>query len=174
MSVGLEDADRVNTVELPRFGECSYRDSEILVFPWGLPGFAHLRRFLSLQVGSGDRFLWLQSLDDLGVALPIGDPWLVFEDYAPQIPPYARAALALDEAQEFAIQCVVVAAKEGEEFTMNLLAPIVINLETRIGRQVALENSNYSVRAPIPRHRPEAVFEGNAPLQPAQEEALRG
>ena len=174
MSVVLSETDVTNIIELPRFGECTYLDSEILVFPWGLPGFAHLRRFLALKAAPDDRFMWLQNLDDLSVALPIADPWLVFEDYAPQLPQYARAALALDETQEFAIQCVVVAAKDADEFTMNLLAPIVINLETRIGRQVPLENSNYSVRAAIPRLSAAVPPEGAPASQGAQEEAVTG
>jgi flagellar assembly factor FliW len=35
--------------------------------------------------------------------------------------------------------------------TMNLMAPIVVNLKTRRARQVVLDGSNYSVKEPIPR-----------------------
>ena len=40
---------------------------------------------------------------------------------------------------------------------MNLLAPVVINLVTRTGRQVTLETGGYSVRTPIPRKAPPAA-----------------
>ena len=145
------DSENENVIVLPRFGECTYKDSETLSFPWGLPGFAHLRKFLALQAAPADRFVWLQSLDDLSVAIPLADPWSIFDDYAPQLPQYARTVLELDDAQEFAVQCVVVVTKNAEEMTMNLLAPIVINLQTRVGRQVTLEGSAYSIRTPIPR-----------------------
>jgi flagellar assembly factor FliW len=143
--------DRMNVENFPRFGECSYLDSEVLEFPWGLPGFAHLRRFIVLQVGGQDGFVWLQSLDDVQMALPMTDPWSLFEDYEPVLPHYARIALSIEHPEDFVLLCVVVVAKNAEEMSVNLLAPIVINLKSRVGRQIMLENTAYSVRAPIPR-----------------------
>ena len=46
---------------------------------------------------------------------------------------------------------MVVVTKDAGEMTMNLMAPIVVNLKTRRARQVMLENSGYSVRTAIPR-----------------------
>ena len=45
----VENADREISVDLPRFGKCTYRESEVLTFPWGLPGFGTLRRFVALN-----------------------------------------------------------------------------------------------------------------------------
>jgi flagellar assembly factor FliW len=146
-----KEQDRTNIVVFPRFGECSYLESEVIEFPWGLPGFGQLRQFVVLQVNGQEGFIWLQSLDDLNVALPLADPWSIFEDYDPHLPQYAKVALSLEHAEDFIILCVVVVTKNAEEMTMNLLAPVVVNLKTRIGRQVMLESSDYSVRAPIPR-----------------------
>jgi flagellar assembly factor FliW len=47
--------------------------------------------------------------------------------------------------------CVCVVAKGAVEMTINLLAPVVINLKTRVARQVTLESQRYSLRTPIPR-----------------------
>jgi flagellar assembly factor FliW len=154
--------ERANVVVFPRFGECSYRDSEVLEFPWGLPGFGHLRKFVVLQVAGQDGFIWLQSLDDTNVALPLADPWSVFEDYDPHLPHYATAALGIEDPEDFVIMCVVVVTKEAKERTMNLLAPIVINLKTRTGRQVMLENSGYSARTPMPRRPSQAGGAGSS------------
>ncbi len=147
----VETADRAITVELPRLGTCTYRESEVLTFPWGLPGFGSLRRFLALNLEGQERFIWLQSLDDPAVALPTADPWSIFDDYAPQLPPYAMSSLDLKRPEDFATLCVVVVTPGAVEMTMNLLAPIVVNLRTRIARQVTLEAGGYSVRTPIPR-----------------------
>lgn len=147
----LETADREITVELPRLGTCTYRESEVLTFPWGLPGFGSLRRFLALNLEGQQNFVWLQSLDDVNVALPTADPWSIFGDYAPHLPPYAMSSLDLKRPEDFATLCVVVVSPGAVEMTMNLLAPIVVNLRTRIGRQITLETGGYSVRTPIPR-----------------------
>ncbi|TAM59496.1 flagellar assembly protein FliW [bacterium] len=138
-------------VVLPRFGEATYADDDVIEFPWGLPGFADHRRFLVLALDEQAPYLWLQSLDDPKVALPIVDPWQIFADYRPALPYYARVALDLVNPADFAIYCVVVCTAGAEDLTINLLAPVVINHKARRARQVMLEGSPYSVRQPIPR-----------------------
>ncbi len=152
MTVPMEAMeDRTATIELPRFGECTYAENEIIEFPWGLPGFPNLRRWLALSVETQPNFVWLQSLDDLKVALPATDPFALFENYDPKLPPYAAAALEIEHPGDFTVLGVVIVSEGAEEMSINLLAPVVINLRTRRGRQIMLENSGYSVREPIPR-----------------------
>lgn len=139
------------TIDLPRFGECTYSESEVVRFPWGLPGFAALRRFLVMSVDEEEGYIWLQSLDDLSVAFPLCDPWSLFDDYEAPLPGYAIQSLGIETADSFCVMCVLVARPGSGETTINLLAPIVINLKTRLGRQVTLENHRYSVRTPVPR-----------------------
>ncbi|BDE06265.1 flagellar assembly protein FliW [Vulcanimicrobium alpinum] len=148
----LNPADRETTIKLPRFGTLTYRESEVLTFPSGLPGFASHRRFVAIQFTSQEHLIWLQSLDDVSVALPTADPWAIFEEYSPQLPPYASALLEIQSPEEFAALCVVVAGNVAD-MTINLLAPIVINLRTRRAHQVALETGGYSVRTTIPPKR---------------------
>jgi flagellar assembly factor FliW len=150
----VEIADRVTTIELPKFGMFTFREGEVVTFPWGLPGFASHRRFVAINLEGQERFVWLQSLDDLSVALPTADPWAIFDDYAPHLPYYATSSLDIQRPEDFVALCVVVVSPGASEMTMNLLAPIIINLRTRLARQVMLETGGYSVRAPIPRKTP--------------------
>jgi flagellar assembly factor FliW len=143
------DVSDVITTDLPRFGTCSYRESDVILFPWGLPGFGHLRRFLVLALEGQEHFVWLQSLDAPEVALPAADPWAFFPDYAPKLPGYARLSLDLQRPEDFTTLGVVVVKPSGE-MTMNLLAPIYINLVSRVARQVPLESGDYGVRVPLP------------------------
>ncbi|MDP9025228.1 MAG: flagellar assembly protein FliW, partial [Candidatus Eremiobacteraeota bacterium] len=64
---------------------------------------------------------------------------------------YAAAALEIDSPSDFTLLCVLVVTDNADEMTMNLFAPVIINLRTRKGRQVVLENSGFSVRQPVPR-----------------------
>lgn len=159
-------ADPTTTLDLPRFGEFTYADSEIIEFPSGIPGFSNLRRFVAIQLDEQPNFVWLQSLDDLKVALPTGDPWLIFPDYDPKLPAYATSALGIKSPEDFAVLCVVVVTKGAQDMTMNLLAPVIINLKTRLGLQIMLDGSDYAVRTPIPRKAAtegmEAAVEGAA------------
>jgi flagellar assembly factor FliW len=150
------ESPQTTTLVTPRFGEVTFAETDVFEFPWGLPGFSDLRRFLALSLAEQPNFVWLQSIDDPKISLPAADPWQVFADYDPRLPSYATEALALNSAEDFTILCVVVVTKDAEEMTMNLVAPVVLNLKTRRARQVMLENSPYSVRTPIPRKSVEA------------------
>jgi len=154
METVLDSSAPTTTIEFPRFGLCTYAETEVLSFPWGLPGFMNLRRFLVLTVPGQESFTWLQSLDDVQIAMPMCDPWALFEDYEAPLPHYAKQSLELENPDDFCIMCVCVVGKGAEEMTINLLAPVVINLKSRVGRQITLENQKYSIRTPIPRIAP--------------------
>jgi flagellar assembly factor FliW len=154
----------VRTVELPRFGSCTYNEADIFVFPWGLPGFDSFRTFIVLQLETQDQILWLQSLDDLSVALPLGDPWTFFPDYDPKLPNFAKLSLDLHQPEDFTILAVMVGTDGGPTF-MNLMAPIIMNLKNHVARQVPLEGTPYTVAMEIPV--PEALAKAQAEQPPA-------
>ena len=58
-----------------RFGRFDINDGAALRFPDGVAGLAHLEWFAILKRRADSVFLWLQSLDDPDVALPIVLPW---------------------------------------------------------------------------------------------------
>lgn len=154
MSLSMESEMNVQetmTVHFPRFGDCTFAETDVIEFPWGLPGFPNLRRWLALSLETQPNFIWLQSADDVKVAIPTADPYAIFGDYQPKLPPYVVAALDITAASDFTLLGVVVVTEGAEEMTMNLLAPIVLNVRTQKARQVMLENSGYSVKQPIPR-----------------------
>ena len=139
------------TARTTRFGEVVYRDEELFEFRWGLPGFPLLRSFIVLTVGAQQPFVWLQSLERAEVAIPLVDPWAIFEDYDPRLPSVTAGVMEIERADDFCMMCVTVVGEGADDFSVNLLAPIVFNLRTRIGRQVMLEDSGYAVRTPVPR-----------------------
>ncbi len=147
--MGNATADDVRTIELPRFGSFAYREEDLVVFPWGLPGFDHLKTFAVLSLSNQDHLVWLQSLEDVDVAIPAADPWVFFPSYDPKIPAFARLSLDLDKAEDFTILGIVVVPEHGQMY-MNLMAPVLVNLRSRVARQVALEIGGYSVATPIP------------------------
>ena len=107
---------------MPRFGTCTFRAAEVLTFPWGVPGFPDCRRFLALTVEAHENVLWLQSLDDLKVALPLADPWSFFPDYDPRLPASARVSLELDRAEDFTILCVTIIPETGAATMIKIVA----------------------------------------------------
>ena len=131
-----------------RFGTLELRDEAVLEFPDGLIGLPGTRYALIAQE-EGTPFYWLHSVDDPDLALPVTNPWLFFPEYEARVSDDDAAKLGLAGPEEATILCVVRAAEQPEEFSANLLAPVVVHAARRVGRQVINEAGGYRVREPL-------------------------
>ena len=122
---------RINT---SRFGRIEVDAADILRFPSGLPGLEDCREWALLADAENDALGWLPSVSRGDVALAVVSPRRFVPDYQVRIPRSELSPLALTDMQQ--AQVVVVVGKTGTTLTLNLKAPIVINLEARTGRQV--------------------------------------
>ena len=149
--VSVQSMPESTTIDFPRFGTFTFSPTDVFEFTWGLPGFPKLHRWLALTIDTQPSFIWLQSLDDLNVAIPTADPYAIFDDYMPRVPAYAIESLGITQPTDFATLCVVIVSPNAEEMSMNLFAPILLNLKNHRWRQVPLDGSSYAVRMPLPR-----------------------
>lgn len=122
---------RVNTT---RFGRIDVDAADVLRFPSGIPGLEDCREWALLADSDNDALGWLQSVSRGDVALAVVSPRRFVPEYQVRIPRSELAPLALDDMRQ--AQVVVVVGTSGTGLTLNLKAPIVINLEARSGRQV--------------------------------------
>ncbi|MCL2356431.1 MAG: flagellar assembly protein FliW [Defluviitaleaceae bacterium] len=134
-------------METKHFGEISYDPERILNFPEGLPGFPDDRRFLLMSENEDeDLFFWLQSLDNGDVAFTLMDVYKVLPDYDPQVEGDEIAALGEIADTPLLIYNIAVIPDYVRHMRVNLLAPVVINLNTGLGKQIICANSDYSIR----------------------------
>ncbi len=131
-----------------RFGEIEIDEARALSFPRGLIGFADARRYALLEPREGSSVAWLQSLDRPELAFPVMDG----AHFGPGYPEPAAPDLAREAgigAAELAV-LVVVAAPSRSGLVANLLAPLLIDLGSRVGAQVVLDARRFSASAPVP------------------------
>jgi len=130
-----------------RFGAVEYEELDVLTFSEGLIGFPALTQFLLLSHGPQSPFQWLQSVEEPGIAFLVVDPTSFVDGYEPEIDDLQAAILQLkDETPRLLRTTARVIGKPAEELSLNLAAPIVMNLETRTGKQVVLDNEAYNIR----------------------------
>ena len=84
--------------------------------------------------------MWLQSMEDGDIAFPVMNPMAVKEDYAPQISDDALSPLGGVKAEDVFVLVTVTVPKKVEDFSVNLKAPIIINMKNQKGMQVIVEN----------------------------------
>lgn len=134
-------------IRLPgtRFGEIELDDAKTIIVPRGLLGFPDAHRYVLLP-RPGKRVAWLQSLDMPELAFPVVDG-ADFPNY-PQPPARELAREAGLGANEVAVLVVVMAPK-GQGLLGNLLAPLIVDMESRTCAQVVLDPRLYSAKAPM-------------------------
>lgn len=114
-----------------RFGEIELDDAKAIVFSRGLIGFPDARRYVLLEPRSSGQVAWLQSLDIPELAFPVINGGEIPGSY-PDPAPEKLARDAGLAGSDVAV-LVIVAAKRGKGLVANLLAPLVVDLESRLG-----------------------------------------
>lgn len=124
---------------------------KILFFPSGVPGLPpELTRFELLFLAPESPFYFLQSLQDENVGFILVNPFFFFPGYEFDLPEEEAEALGLSSPKEVAVFCIVNASRGLRSATVNLLAPVVVNVTTGEARQVVLADSRYGLRHPLP------------------------
>lgn len=135
-------------IQTRHWGVVEVEDDRVLHFPEGIPGFPQSRRF-TLLGEPGGLFLWLQSVDDPEVALPVADPFALIQGYEVPLDSEDVELLEVHTSQEVAALVVVTVRADPLSVTANLAAPILVNTTRRRARQKLLPDEGYSVRHPL-------------------------
>lgn len=133
-------------VQSRRFGSIEVDEDSILTFAHGIIGFPEENRFVLLPHSAGGFLGWLQSLKSPDLALPVVSAHVFGEKY-PDVPVEPAAeAVGLGGSIEDISVLVVLCAPGGQPATVNLLAPIFVNVTTLAGAQVILDGSRFTTR----------------------------
>ncbi len=121
-------------INTSRFGPVAIMPEDILLFSSGIIGFEEHRHWVLLDDDSNGAVAWLQSLSDSDVALPLVSPRRFVPGYRVRITRGQLTPLEL-AVLDHAFVLVTLSYNDCGP-TINLQAPIVVNLDRRIGRQL--------------------------------------
>lgn len=121
-------------VRTTRFANLHVEADDILTFPAGLLGLEECRHWVLLADVHNDALGWLQSTSRPEVALAVVSPRRFVADY--QFRVYRSQLQPLELTEVCDAQVLVILGKHDGQITLNLKAPIVINLARHLGRQV--------------------------------------
>jgi len=136
-------------IETLRFGPVEVDEKKLIEFGDGIPGLEQYRKYALLQFEESYPIVWLQSMDETGICLPVLDTFNVLPDYVFDIDETDVKALELKGPEDLHVVSVVVIPEDIQGMTVNLAAPIIINTKTGQARQIVLSGSEYNVRAPV-------------------------
>ena len=141
------------SIDSKRFGTIEVDESSLFEFADGLLGLEESTRSLVLVEQEDTPYFWLHSTTDPEVAFVVTDPWQFWPDYEIVVPEEVEKELGLTGPEDVGVMVLVSVrpAAEGETptVTANLLGPLVVSSSTRRGRQLVLDNTDYSARTRI-------------------------
>lgn len=129
-----------------RFGELDIDDAEVLKFNQGIPGFEEMRQFIIVEAEEYLPFSHLQSLENGELAFILVDPFELFEEYEFDLSEQVKEELRIKSEEDIAIRTIVTVREGLNSATTNLVAPIVINMNSFLGKQIILTKTNYVTR----------------------------
>jgi flagellar assembly factor FliW len=134
------------TLESTRFGTLEIPHEAVVEFPNGLIGLGG-HRYALLAREENATFVWLHSLDDPDLALPLTDPWRFFSGFEVELSDDEAERLGVGDTEDTTVYVTVRAAETLEDFSANLRAPILISHGK--GFQVINQAPDAPVRAPL-------------------------
>jgi len=137
-----------------RFGTIEVADDTVISFGNGLLGFPDEKQFVLVERNG-----------DLGYLQSVNTPWLAFAVMdaallAPAYPVPSGAKIAKDAGlagDATAMLLMVVNDEQQERLDINLLAPLVVDVDTRTGAQVLLDPQRYRTPLALPTNHPAAT-----------------
>jgi len=128
------------------FGEVTIDDSKMIKFPNGIVGFPDLTDFALIHdAEQGDQagIRWLQSVQEPTFAMPVVDPLIAKEDYNPLVDD--NLLKVIGEGENILVLVTITVPSDLSKMSVNLKAPLVVNVDTRKAVQVVLED-DYPVK----------------------------
>jgi len=127
------------------YGPIEVDERQKISFPYGVLGFERLHSYALLDAPQAP-FYWLQSLEVVEIAFVMISPRVFRADYRLEVPREEIEEIGIDCPDKILDFAIVTVPDDPKQMTANLQGPIVINRDTRVGRQCISLNPDYGVR----------------------------
>lgn len=121
-----------------------------VIFKKGIPGFDSLRDFTLRDLEGNKKFKILESKEN-EISFVTTNPFEIYSNYEVNLNDEIIKELKIENAEDVAILSIITLGKTLETSTMNLKAPLIINIKNNLGKQYIMQNSKYETKHPLIR-----------------------
>ena len=134
-------------IKTTKFGEIEIDKNAIFDFVSPIIGFKNLKQYTIIDYKPDSPFKWLQSTEDMDLAFPITLCSFFGINYQFDIPDEEAQLLEIESADDvFVCNIANIPSSNPQGATINMLAPIIINLKNKKAMQIILKNTDFEVR----------------------------
>lgn len=149
-----------------RFGTVDINENSIISFPDNLPGFTDLSKFAIIKCEQTDPIQWLQSIEDEAIAIPIINPFLIKPDYEIEVSDEELDIIESHNEEEMIVLNIMVLPEDLSQMTVNLMAPLLINVSKMLGSQIMMDYKPLPIRYPAFEPLMEYYKKGTGEVEP--------
>ena len=137
-------------VKTAKFGDVEVGESRIFDFVMPVIGFNDLTKYIILDPNQDTLFKWLQSVEEPSLAFPIISVAALNYDYSVDLSDNVINALEIKNAESLLVMNITSIPQDNPRgTTINLLAPLIFNLDTQKAGQIVLSGSGYDISYPM-------------------------
>jgi flagellar assembly factor FliW len=125
-------------IETSRFGPLDLDETVYIEFPWGIPGFEQVKRYVLLEHSEGP-FQWLQAVDEPSVAFVVCQPEVVGLRYC--VPVEKAMPIRLEALEDLVVLVMVSFDREQKRIRPHWRGPLLFNSSSRLGCQWSMDES---------------------------------
>ncbi|NLM74456.1 MAG: flagellar assembly protein FliW [Clostridiaceae bacterium] len=134
-------------LETAHFGVIEFNEEDILYFPEGIPGFEANKKYaLIVDQETSTNFFFLQSTEDSQLCFIVTDPFMLYAGYGVDVDDEDVELLGITDPKTVMTLAIVVIPEDIKEARVNLKAPILINVEKKLGKQIILKDDSLPIR----------------------------
>ena len=124
-------------IETSRFGPLEIDESTFIHFPWGIPGFEHIKRYVLIEHRNGP-FQWLQSVDAPDTAFVVCPPEVLNVSY--RVPDKEKEKIRLEKEEDLLILVMVSFQNKDKAFHPHFKGPLLFNSSLRVAFQLVMDS----------------------------------
>ncbi|WP_411552416.1 flagellar assembly protein FliW [Paenibacillus lautus] len=118
----------------------------VLNFQGSILGFSELNEY-KLETIDETLFVYLKSLEKPEISFIATSPFDWYKEYSLNLDVYLKERLKFTNPEDALVLCIVTIKETLNASTINLAAPLIINLKQRVGLQQVLQNTKYQTNS---------------------------
>ncbi|MCI9976940.1 flagellar assembly protein FliW [Clostridioides difficile] len=117
----------------------------------GILGFENLKEYELLDIKNNNVLKEFNSIEESCIGFIVVSPFEIIKEYEITLNQDIIEKLKVESSNDIIIFNIITLGATLTESTVNMKAPIIINVKNNYGMQIILQEENYSIRHPLLR-----------------------
>lgn len=131
-----------------RFGIIEVENNHMISFPWGIPGFETIKRYVLLE-HKDTPFKWLQAVEEPSLAFAVCPPEIIGVQYT--VPKEKLEMLEISQPDEALVLTLISFDRDKDIIRCHIKSPIVFALPTKRAYQWTMDTDELKQYVQLPK-----------------------